>query len=33
MIKIDTSVIAKRIGESIDKISCEIEPGCLAALN
>lgn len=33
MIKIDTSVIAKRIGESIDKISCEIEPSCLAALN
>lgn len=32
MIKIDTALIAKRIGESIDKISCEVEPTCRLAL-
>lgn len=32
MIKIDTAYIAKKIGESIDKISCEVEPACREAL-
>lgn len=32
MIKIDTSLIAKRIGECIDKISCEVTPECRTAL-
>lgn len=32
MIKIDTAYIAKKIGESIDKISCEVEPSCREAL-
>lgn len=32
MIKIDTSYIAKKIGQSIDKISCEVEPSCREAM-
>ncbi len=32
MIKINTEYIAKKIGESIDKISCEVEPSCKKAI-
>ncbi|MDE6362345.1 MAG: fumarate hydratase [Clostridia bacterium] len=32
MYKIDTQVIAEKIKKTIDKISCEVEPSCQAAL-